>query len=133
MLKVTLVKSIIGNTPANRATVHALGLRKIGQSNTFEPNSAILGMIHKVKHLLKVEEVTEGKVVRRRQGLKATGATKAAPKASEDKPAKAAKATKAAEPKKAAAKPAAKKATTAKAADDKPKTTRKKKSEETAE
>ena len=115
MLKVTLYKSIIGNTPANRATVHALGLRKIGQSNTFEPTPSILGMIHKVKHLLKVEEV-EGTKVRRRMGHKAAGA--AAPVA-EKKP--------------AAKKPAAKKSESkAEAAESKPKRApaRKKKTEE---
>lgn len=120
MLKVTLKKSLIGNTPANRATVYALGLRKIGQSNTFEPTQSILGMIHKVKHLLVVEEV-EGTKVRRRQGHQASAGT-AEPKAA----------------KKAAPKAAAKKATAkksdsaAKTEESKPKrtTTRKKKTEE---
>ena len=71
MLKVTLVKSLIGNTPRNRATVHALGLRKIGQSNTFEDTPAIRGMIHATKHLLQVEENVEGTKVRRRRDGKA--------------------------------------------------------------
>jgi large subunit ribosomal protein L30 len=71
MLKVTLVKSKIANTPANRATVKALGLNKIGSTNTFEDSKSIRGMIHKVKHLLKVEEITEGQVIRRRQDGKA--------------------------------------------------------------
>ena len=118
MLKVTLVKSIIGSTPANRATVYALGLRKISQSNTFEPTPSVLGMIHKVKHLLKVEEV-EGEKVRRRKGSKALGATKPAKAASKEKSAAPAKKeTAKKEPVKAAAKaekkPAAKKATTKK-------------------
>lgn len=120
MLKVTLVKSLIGNTPANRATVHALGLRKIGQSNTFEPTAPILGMIHKVKHLLMVEELDGGSKTRRRQGKKVLTATAPAAKASEDKP------------KKAAAKKSAKAddASGDVKSDAKPKTTRKKKTEE---
>jgi large subunit ribosomal protein L30 len=67
MLKITLVKSKIGNTPANRATIKALGLNKISSSNTFEDNAVVRGMIHKVKHLIKVEEIEGGTVTRRRQ------------------------------------------------------------------
>jgi large subunit ribosomal protein L30 len=80
MLKVTLVKSLIGAEPRNMKTAHALGLRKISQSNTFEDTPAIRGMIHHVKHLLKVEEV-EGTPTRRRviRGAKAE-APAAAPK-----------------------------------------------------
>lgn len=66
MLKVTLVKSIIAAEPRNKKTVLALGLRKIGQSNTFEDSPSIRGMIHHVKHLLKVEEIEGGEVKRRR-------------------------------------------------------------------
>ena len=54
MLQVKLVKSPIGNTPKNRATVKALGLRKINQTITHEDNPTIRGMIFKVKHLLSV-------------------------------------------------------------------------------
>jgi large subunit ribosomal protein L30 len=59
MLRIKLVKSVIGNTPANRATVKALGLRKMHQTVTHQDNPAIRGMIHKVKHMLSVEEVKE--------------------------------------------------------------------------
>jgi len=59
MLKIKLVKSPIANTPANRATVKALGLRKISQVVVQPDNACIRGMIHKVKHLLSVEEVKE--------------------------------------------------------------------------
>ena len=144
MLKVTLVKSKIGNTPANRATVKALGLNKIGSSNTFNDSESLRGMIHKVKHLLKVEELADGEVVRRRRDGKAASEKRAAKAAGvaaktvkvktspEMKPAKKvakvaaekAPAKKEAAPKKAAAK---KETTTAEA---KPKRTTKKKSEE---
>ncbi len=49
MLKITLVKSVIGNTPANRATVRALGLTKTGRSVLQEDTAVIRGMIHHVK------------------------------------------------------------------------------------
>jgi len=137
MLKITLVKSKIGNTPANRATIKALGLNKISSSNTFEDNAVVRGMIHKVKHLIKVEEVEDGTVTRRRRDGKAISekrANKAAGKATEAKPKTAAemkpakKAAVAAPAKKEApAKKAAAKKTTA---EDKPKRTTKKKSDE---
>lgn len=59
MLRVKLVKSIIGNTPRNRATVKALGLRKMHQTVVHQDTPSIRGMIHHVKHLLEVEEVKE--------------------------------------------------------------------------
>lgn len=66
MLKVTLVKSIIAGEPRNVKTAHALGLRKIGQSNVFEASDSIKGMIHKIKHLVSVEEVEDQPRRRRR-------------------------------------------------------------------
>lgn len=56
-LKITLVKSTIGAVPKNRATVEAMGLRKIGKSKIFPDNDATRGQIRQVGHLLKVEEV----------------------------------------------------------------------------
>lgn len=79
MLKVTLVKSLIAGEPRNVKTAHALGLRKIGQSNVFDDTPAIRGMIHHVKHLLKVEEVEEQ--ARRRRRVIRGEATPAAPAA----------------------------------------------------
>jgi large subunit ribosomal protein L30 len=57
MIKVTLVKSISNETETVKATVAALGLRKIRQSKTFEETPALLGQIKKVGYLLKVENV----------------------------------------------------------------------------
>jgi large subunit ribosomal protein L30 len=57
MLKITLVKSSIGAKPKNKATVEALGLSKIGKSVEQKDNAAIRGMIHKIKHLIEVEEI----------------------------------------------------------------------------
>ena len=57
LLKITLIKSPIGAIPKQRATVKALGLRKIRQEHIHQDNKAIRGMIQKVNHLVKVEEV----------------------------------------------------------------------------
>ena len=56
-LRVTLVKSPIGNVPKNRATVEAMGLRKLHRSVEMPDNDATRGMIRKVAHLVKVEEI----------------------------------------------------------------------------
>jgi large subunit ribosomal protein L30 len=56
-LKVTLVRSTIGAKPKHRGTVRALGLRKLGSTNTLPDRPEIRGMIAKVPHLVAVEEV----------------------------------------------------------------------------
>ena len=56
-LKITLVKSTIGAIPQHRATVEALGLKKLNKTVEMPDNAAVRGMIHQVKHLVKVEEV----------------------------------------------------------------------------
>ncbi len=56
-LKITLVKSTIGAVPKNRKTVEALGLRKINKTVEMPDNAAVRGMIQKVRHLVKVEEI----------------------------------------------------------------------------
>ena len=56
-LKIKLVKSTIGCPEDQKATVKALGLRKLQSEVVKEDNQAIRGMIFKVKHLVAVEEV----------------------------------------------------------------------------
>ncbi len=56
-IKVTLVKSTIGQKPPKRATVRSLGLKKINSSVEQEATPAILGMVAAVSHLVKVEEI----------------------------------------------------------------------------
>lgn len=56
-VKVTKVKSTIEKTARVKATMAALGLNKIGDSNVLETNDAINGMIKKVSHLIKVESL----------------------------------------------------------------------------
>ena len=59
MLKVTLIKSPIAALPKHKATVKALGFRKVGQTLVKPDNAAIRGQIFAVKHMVKVEEVNE--------------------------------------------------------------------------
>jgi large subunit ribosomal protein L30 len=57
VLRVTLKRSLIKSTEAQKANVTGLGLRKIGQSQVVEDTPAIRGMVRKVDHLVEVEEV----------------------------------------------------------------------------
>jgi large subunit ribosomal protein L30 len=56
-LKITLVKSPIGAIPKHRATVEALGLKKMHKTVEMPDNAAVRGMVAQVKHLVKVEEI----------------------------------------------------------------------------
>ena len=56
-LKVKLVKSTIGSKKDQIATDEALGLKKIRDTKEHADNPQIRGMINKVKHLVKVEEI----------------------------------------------------------------------------
>ena len=56
-MRVTQVRSAIGQTPRNRGTLRALGLGKIGRSAEQDvANPAIAGMLRKVRHLVKIDE-----------------------------------------------------------------------------
>ncbi|WP_294428892.1 50S ribosomal protein L30 [uncultured Treponema sp.] len=55
-IKITLVKSVIGQKPEKKATVRSLGLKKISSSVVQEATPAVLGMVDAVAHLVKVEE-----------------------------------------------------------------------------
>jgi large subunit ribosomal protein L30 len=57
MIKVTLIKSVSNENDSVKATVAALGLKKIRSTKTLEATPANLGQIKKVSYLLKVEEV----------------------------------------------------------------------------
>ncbi|EFD94293.1 50S ribosomal protein L30 [Megasphaera lornae] len=56
-VKVTLVRSLAGHPGDQRATVVALGLGKTNSSVVKEVTPQIGGMLHKVRHLVKVEEI----------------------------------------------------------------------------
>ena len=55
-LTVKQVRSSIGSKPKHRGTLRALGLGRIGKSNTLPDRPEIRGMIHKVAHLIEVQE-----------------------------------------------------------------------------
>ena len=55
-LKLTQVRSGIGQSPRHRGTLRALGLGKIGRTAEHDDSPVIAGMLRKVGHLVKVEE-----------------------------------------------------------------------------
>ncbi len=55
-LLVTLKRSTIGEKPKTRATVRGLGLRKLHQTVEHNDTPDVRGMLHKVRHLIEVEE-----------------------------------------------------------------------------
>ena len=55
-LRLTQVRSGIGQTAKHRGTLRALGLGKIGRTNELDDGPVVAGMLRKVRHLVKVEE-----------------------------------------------------------------------------
>jgi large subunit ribosomal protein L30 len=55
-LRITQTRSEIGQTERHRGTLRALGLGRIGRSVEREDSRETLGMLRKVRHLVKVEE-----------------------------------------------------------------------------
>ena len=55
-LRITLRKSVIGEKPKTRANVRSLGLRKMHQVVEHRDTPEIRGMLHRVAHLVAVEE-----------------------------------------------------------------------------
>ena len=56
-IKITLVKSVIDRPETAKRTVVALGLKKLNASVEVEATPQILGMVRRVAHLLKIEDV----------------------------------------------------------------------------
>lgn len=56
-IKITQIKSRIGYSKKAKATLDALGLRKMNKSVVLDLNDAISGMVKKIDYLVKVEEV----------------------------------------------------------------------------
>ena len=54
-MKVTQVKSAIGQNPANRGTLRSLGLGRIGQTAELKDSPELQGKLRKVAHLVQVE------------------------------------------------------------------------------
>ena len=55
-VKVTLIKSVIGAKPKQKATADSLGLRKIGDSIVHEDSAVLAGKVKVISHLVKVEK-----------------------------------------------------------------------------
>ena len=58
-LRITLVHSAIGYSVKHKATVRALGLRKLHQTVELEDTPALRGMLSKVNHLVEIEQVSQ--------------------------------------------------------------------------
>ena len=57
-LRITQVRSQIGQSERHRGTLRALGLGKIGRSAEHEESPMLAGMLRKVRHLVRVEDAT---------------------------------------------------------------------------
>ena len=115
-LVVTQVRSSIGAKPKHRGTLRALGLGRIGKSNTLPDRPEIRGMIAKVPHMITVDEEAEAAPTKKAPAEKATAKKATAKKAAAKKaPAKNGAAKKTAA-KKTAAKTTSAKTTAKKAA-----------------
>jgi large subunit ribosomal protein L30 len=55
-VRVTQVRSAIGQTEKHRGTLRALGLRKIGQTAEHDDGPVLAGMLRKVRHLVRVDD-----------------------------------------------------------------------------
>ncbi len=58
-LRITYVKSTIGYTQRQKDTIHALGLRRLGDTVQHKDTPDIRGMVNKVQHLVRVEEIRD--------------------------------------------------------------------------
>ena len=56
-IKITQKRSVIGRTARQKATMDALGLRKMNASVEVEATAQVLGMVRKVSHLVEVVEL----------------------------------------------------------------------------
>ena len=56
IVRITLVKSGIGYSPRHKATIRALGLRKMHQTVEHVDSLSLRGMLSKVNHLVRIEE-----------------------------------------------------------------------------
>ena len=80
-LVVTQVRSSIGAKPKHRGTLRALGLGRIGKSNTLPDRPEIRGMIAKVPHMITVDEEAEAAPTKKAPAKKTAAKKTAAKKA----------------------------------------------------
>ncbi len=72
LLRITWTKSQIGYRAGHREVVRSLGLRRLNQTVVHRDNPSIRGMVHKVAHLVTVEEIEEPEPAGRSKGRKRT-------------------------------------------------------------
>src|SRR5579862_6658453 len=77
-LRVTWVKSAIGHNQRQKATVRALGLRRLNHVVVHNDTPSIRGMLHAVAHLVTVESVSEEELAKGLAAAKAHSAARAA-------------------------------------------------------
>ncbi len=56
-IKITQMRSVIGFSKDQKRTIEALGLRRIRHSKVHKATPQIMGMVNKIKHLVKVEDI----------------------------------------------------------------------------
>jgi large subunit ribosomal protein L30 len=56
-IRITQIKSKIGSTERQKRTLEALGLKKLNNPVELEATPQVLGMVDKVRHLVKTEEI----------------------------------------------------------------------------
>ncbi len=56
-IRITQIKSKIGSTQRQKLTLEALGIKKMNNPVEHEATAQILGMVEKVRHLVKTEEI----------------------------------------------------------------------------
>ena len=72
LLRITWTKSQIGYRAGHREVVRSLGLRRLNQTVVHRDNPSIRGMVHKVAHLVTVEEIEEPEPAGGSKGRKRT-------------------------------------------------------------
>jgi len=82
-IKITQTVSRIGSTARQKANLDALGIKKMHQTVVHEDSAIILGMVEKVKHLVKVEAAEDAPKAKKAAAKKAAPKAEAAPAATE--------------------------------------------------
>ncbi len=67
-LRITLAKSVIGYPQDQKDTARALGLRKLNTTVVRPDNPAVRGMVNKLSHLVRVEEIADEPKRKKAQG-----------------------------------------------------------------
>jgi large subunit ribosomal protein L30 len=60
MLRIKWVKSSIGYSQRQKATIKSLGFKRLGETVEWKDDPVTRGMVHKVRHLVEVEELSTG-------------------------------------------------------------------------